>query len=305
MKNLSVCILALNEASHIKKALESVKGLAGEIIVTIDEATTDETEKIARAYTKKVYKQPHKDNFHINKQFTIEKATKPWVFWLDGDEEISPALAGEISSATSHQPPATSNGYFIPRKNIIFGKWIKHTGWYPDHQLRLFKKGKVKFPCKRIHEDPVLQGKAGYLKNPLIHYNYQTVSQFIERMNRYTTVDAKYFLKSFKRPYFRHFITRPIDEFVKRFLACKGYKDGLHGLALSLLQAAYELVVVAKAWEIKKFKVKEPDEFIKKAEKKGRRILKTWRWWTRQIQIEDSKNLFEKIWFRALRKLGR
>ena len=304
MKNLSVCTLALNEAAHIKKTFESVKDLAGEIIVTIDESTTDETEKIARSYTKKIYKRPHKKNFHINKQFTIEKATRPWILWLDGDEKVTSDLRFEIEKKINKKGNFY-NGYFLPRKNIIFGKWIKYTGWYLDHQLRLFKKGKARFPCKRIHEDPILTGPAGYLKNPLIHYNYQTVFQFIERMNRYTTVDAKYFLKSFKRPYWRHFITRPIDEFIKRLLAFKGYKDGLHGLALSLLQAAYELVVVAKAWEIRKFTQERPDKFIRKVEKQGETILKTWCWWTRQTQIDNSENLLKKAWFKGLRKLGR
>jgi len=301
--NLSVCILVLNEATHIKKCLKSISGWASEIIVTIDDLTSDETEKIVRHFTKKVYKIPHKDNFHINKQFTIKKATKPWVFWLDGDEEVSDNLKSEIEKEINRKT-SDHNGYFLPRKNIIFGKWIKDAGWSPDHQLRLFKNDKLRFPCKRVHEHPVLKGSAGYLKEPLIHYNYQRVSQFIEKMNRYTSVDAVEFVKRFSPPYWKHFIHRPIDEFIKRFLVWRGYKDGLHGLVLSLLQAAYELVVVAKAWEMRKFVEEEPDRFIEKTEEKGKNILKTWGWWKKQIQIEESKTIFGKIFFKILRRLN-
>ena len=303
LNNLSVCILVLNEARHIEKTLKSVHKLAAEIIVMVDDLTTDETEKIALRYTEKVYKCPHDDNFHINKQLALEKAVKPWILWLDGDEEISSELADEIKSQISSQ---TNKAYYIPRKNYIFKKWIHYTGWYPDHQLRLFRKGRVKFVSRRIHDHPHTDDLVSHLKNPLIHHNYQNISQFIEKLNRYTSVDAQDYVKKLKPPYYKHFITKPLDEFIKRFLAWKGYKDGLHGLALSLLQAFYELVVVAKAWEAKNFEKdrNNSNNLIIKTENEVGKILKNWHWWKCELKIKKSSNFIKKTWLKGLRKLG-
>ena len=300
--NLSVCLLALNEAQHIGKALKSVKSWAQEIIVVIDDLTTDNTAQLAKKYTDKVYKQKHYDNFHINKQYALNKATQPWILWLDADEKITKNLKLEIERKVKKEKNPY-NGYFIPRKNIIFNKWIRYTGWYPDHQLRLFKNGQVKFPCQRIHEHPQVNPPLGYLKNPLIHYNYQTVTQFVEKMNRYTSTDAKNFAKEFQPPYYQHFITRPINEFIKRFLVWHGYKDGLHGLALSFLQAAYELTVVTKAWEINHFSKEKPVHFTEVTEKEAKNILKNWFWWKKQLQIEQTQNPFKKVGLKILRRL--
>lgn len=296
--NLAVCILALNEAAHIEQCLRSVQGIAGEIIVTVDNLTTDNTKYLASRFTKKIFVQPHQDQFHRLKQWTLEQATQPWVLWLDADETVSPKLAQEIRQ-TLKRPQV--DGYWIPRKNLIFGKWIRHANWYPDHQLRLFKGGCLRFPAQRIHENPVLTGQAGYLKNHLIHHNYQSVGQFVDKLNRYTSLDAAYYQQELKPPYTRLFITRPIQEFINRFLAQQGFRDGLHGLALSLLQAAYELVVVIKVWELNRYP--RAGVTIDKTETAARGILKHWHWWKRQIKIDQISNPAGKLWQKFLRKL--
>jgi len=304
LNNLSVCILALNEARHIEKTLKSVHKLTAEIIVIVDDLTTDETEKIALRYTKKVNKCPHDDNFHINKQLAIEKAVKPWILWLDADEEISSELADEIRSQISGSKSQANKAYFIPRKNYIFKKWIRYAGWYPDHQLRLFRKGRLNFKSRRVHDHPHADDPVSYLKNPIIHDNYQNVSQFIEKLNRYTSVDAQDYVKKLKPPYYKHFITRPLDEFIKRFLTWKGYKDGLHGLVLSFLQAFYELVVVAKAWEQKKFEKEKTKQLITKTENEAGKILKNWYWWKKELEIKKNNKTIKKFWLKVMRKLG-
>lgn len=296
---LSVCILALNESAHIEQCLRSVQRLAQEIIVTVDSLTTDTTKQLASRFTQKIFVKPHQDQFHKLKQWTLEQASHPWVLWLDADEIVSAKLAQEIRQTLKH-PQA--DGYWIPRKNIILGKWIRHANWHPDHQLRLFKNGHLKFPAQRIHENPVLTGQAGYLKHHLVHYNYQSVGQFIDKLNRYTSIDAAYYQQELKPPYSRLFVTRPIQEFINRFLAQKGYRDGLHGLALSLLQGAYELVVVIKVWELNQYP--QASLTINKTETAARGILKHWNWWKRQLKIDQSPSVFGKLWHKACRKLG-
>jgi len=300
---LSICILALNEEKKIENCLNSLKDIAEEIIVGIDDNTTDKTSEIASRFTKKIFKCRHRDSFDINKNLTIDKAKSAWILLIDADEEVTQELGREIiRKINSNNNP--NNAYFIPRKNYIFKKWIRYTGWYPDYQLRLFKKDTVKFVSDKLHENPEVKKPFSYLKNPLTHDNYQSVSQFVERLNRYTSVDAQDYVKKLKPPYYKHFIARPMDEFIKRFLAWRGYKDGLHGLVLSLLQAFYELVVVAKAWERKKFEKEKNLELIKNIEHEAGKAVKNWHWWKNELEIKKSSNLVKKTWLKGLRKLG-
>jgi glycosyltransferase involved in cell wall biosynthesis len=304
---LSVCTLALNEENHLEQALESVKKIADEIIVVIDDRTTDSSETIARRFTDKVYIKKHKDNFHFNKQWAIDKAKGEWVFWLDSDEYLSDELIEEIrkivnsrhSELDSESP--SHNGYLVPRQNYIFGKWIAYTGWYPDYQLRLFKNGMAKYPCKKIHENPKLDGKAGHLHSNLIHHNYDNVSQFIEKLNRYTSLDSKNLSEEIGKVKPSDFVARPVDEFIKRFLAWQGYKDGLHGFVLSILQAFYQFVVVVKVWEMNGFSEQNVEfKQLKSELKEGMKKLK---WWSSEIKIKESKRV-KKLWLKVKRKVN-
>jgi len=296
---LSVCILGLNEQENIFSCLKSVDSWAEEIIVGIDDRTTDKTEEVAKKYTNKVYLLPHKDMFHKNKQKVVDKARQPWVLWLDADEKISEELKKEIENVVKKEV----DGYYIPRKNYIFNKWMRHSGWYPDYQLRLWKKGKVKWPGKSIHEHPEIKGETERLSGHILHNNYTSVSQYLLKLNRYTTQDAIRRRNEFKDKFSVYFVSRPIEEFVKRFVALKGYKDGLHGLALALLQAFYELVVVIKVWELNKFKEEEVD-ILKQVKKEAKKTLKSFNWWKRELQIEKKSNKLLKNWHKGLRKFG-
>jgi glycosyltransferase involved in cell wall biosynthesis len=298
--DISVCVLALNEEKNLKRCLESVKILAKEIVVVVDDSSTDRTETIAREYSDRVFIRPHQELFHINKEWAVEQAKNNWILWLDADEKLGPGLAEEIKRTIS-QPKFA--GYQIARKNIIFGKWIKHTGWYPDWQLRLWRKGKVHWPCLSIHEHPEIKTETGKLEHHLIHYNYSSVSQFLTKLNRYTSLDAKALSAEIKPPYLKQVLGRPIDDFVKRFVAWQGYKDGLHGLALSLLQAFYSLVVVLKVWEMNQFP-EEKTEGLVKLEKEMKKNLGSWQWWKRELKIKASSNRAKRWWHKSLRKLG-
>jgi glycosyltransferase involved in cell wall biosynthesis len=299
---ISVILATYNEEKNIKDCLESVKELADEIVI-VDGTSTDKTVEIASHYTKKIFIRENPLMFHKNKQYAIEKATGDWILYLDADERVSTSLKKEIKSAIRN-PKSEINGFWIPRKNIIFGKWIRYTGWWPDYQLRLFRRGKAFLPCKSLHEQPQLTGKAGYLKNPLVHYNYQTVSQFVQKLNKlYTENDKNIFLSEGKKFNWQDVIHFPSNEFLKRFFLEEGYKDGFHGLVLSIFQAFSSFVTFAKIWETRGFPEMESDDFLSEIEKEAKKISREFKYWLTTAKLSQTKNFFKKFYYRLKRKL--
>jgi glycosyltransferase involved in cell wall biosynthesis len=300
---LSVVITAFNEEKKIEDCLKSVKNLADEIIF-VDNSSSDKTLEIAKKYTEKVYVQENDpQKIDIKKNFGFKKAAGNWILSLDADERVTEELCDEINEILN-SGREDINGYLIPRKNIIFGKWIEHTGWYPDYQLRLFKNGKGSFSQKHVHEQLRIDGKAEKLKNPLLHLNYDTVSQFLTRMiTSYTISEADALLeKGYKYDSF-DIIKMPVSEFVKRYFAEKGYKDGMHGLVLSSLMAFYHFVVFVRLWEEKNYPdEKNNEELISKAEKF---IGKEFHYWIMQNKILDSKNILNRQVLKIKRKLSK
>lgn len=251
---ISVVINTLNEEKNLPRALKSVILLAGEIIV-VDMYSEDKTVSIAKAFGAKVYEHERSGYVEPARNFAISKAGFEWILVLDADEEIPQILAEKLKSLSSD--PNSADFYRLPRKNIIFGKWIKHSRWWPDYNIRFFKRGFVHW-SEVIHSVPMTSGVGLDLEpkeeNAIIHHNYQTVEQYIERMNRYTTEQAKNLNKEGYRFEWRDLITKPGNEFLSRFFQSEGYKDGLHGLVLAGLQAFSEFVVYLKLWQIEKFR---------------------------------------------------
>ncbi len=301
MKNISVCIATYNEEKNIGPCLESVKG-AGEMVI-VDGQSTDKTQEIAKKYGAKVIVRKNPLMFHLNKQKAFEAATKDWILYLDADERVTPELKKEILKAIETK---SLNGYWIPRKNIIFGKWIKHSLWHPDHQLRLFRRGKARLPCQSVHEQPKLTGKAGYLKNSLIHEHYQTVSQYVDKLNTlYTENDVRVFFRKKKKIHWYDAIRFPAEDFLSTLFARKGYKDGLHGLVLSLLQAFSTFVTFAKIWEKQGFKEAEPEDFLKKVGKELAKAEKDLGYWLLTARIDQEKSGLKKGVLKIKRRLKR
>lgn len=299
---ISVCLATFNEEKNIKDCLELVKW-ADEIVI-VDGTSTDKTVEIAKKYTSKIIVRENPLMFHINKQKAFEVATGDWILYLDADERVTPELGREIKKVVAREPKEA--GFWIPRKNIIFGHWIKNTGWYPDYQLRLFRCGKAYLPCKSVHEQPKLLGKDGYLKNPLIHLNYQTISQFVRRLNDlYTENDKNLFLNEGKKIGWQDAIRFPATEFLKRFFYQKGYKDGLHGLILSLLQAFSAFVTFAKVWEARGFKEIKEEGFLEKVEKELVKEGKEFRYWFLTTRINEESNFLKRVALKIKRRLGR
>ena len=290
------------------RCLKSVQGLADEIIV-VDGKSLDETVSIAKQYKAKVFPTTHKLMFHLNKQMAIDKATGDWILLLDADEEVPAALAGEIKQTIHYRLENSDSGsdvcgYWIPRKNIIFGKWIEHTGWWPDYQLRLFIKGTIKFPCLSVHEHPQITGETAKLIEPLIHHHYADVNQYLERLIRYTDNDVKVMVRNKTEVRAIDALIWPADEFIKRYLTWHGYQDGLHGLVLSLLQSFYRLVVFTKVWEAKHFETGKNPLPVNYVEGILKKKLKEFVWWRYANQIEKSTHRAKRLLLKARRRLG-
>lgn len=302
MVKLSIVITAYNEEFMLPLCLESIKKLADEIVV-VDNSSTDNTAKIAKKYTPHVFTQKNDPlNIDVQKNFGFSKATGEWILSLDADERISPELAKEIKERIEQ---AEETGFWIPRKNIIFGKWIEHTGWYPDEQLRLFRRGKGKYTAKHVHEDLELDGIAGHLTHALTHENYQTIMQFIERnFLKYAPNEADDLLKNGYQFSYLDVLRFPAREFLSRYFAREGYKDGLHGLVLSLLLAAYHLAIICYIWEKKGFIRDESLYSLKHIEHEAGKLSEEFNYWFAQENIKNEKNPLKKVLLKTKRKLS-
>lgn len=302
-KKISAVISAYNEEDKIEKCLKSVE-FADEIIL-IDNSSTDKTAAIARKYTSKIFTCKNNPMLNVNKNFGFEKVENGWILNLDADEQVTPELEEEIKSVLD-QVPSSVNGFWIPRKNIIFGKWIKSDMWWPDYQLRLFRKGKGSFAEKHVHEYVQVTGETLKLKECINHDNYSSVSQYLQKMDKiYTENEAENIITSNRKITWVDAIRFPAQDFLKTFFAQKGYKDGLHGLVLSILQAFYAEVVFAKVWESKGFKEENDNFFLREVYREFRRAGREFRYWFLTSTINETKNPLIKIIHRILRKTTR
>lgn len=255
---ISVVINTLNEEKKIEQAVKSVKW-ADEIIVC-DMYSDDKTVKIAKDLGAKVVFYEKAGYVEPARNFAISNATSEWILILDADERILESLANKLKEISSMMKQI--DYVRIPRKNLIFNHFMKASMWWPDYNIRFFKKGKVKWGSE-IHRPPEVLGQGLDLpseeKYAIVHHNYKSISQFLQRMDRYTTIQAEELQKSGYKFVWTDILQKPLSEFLSRFFAGSGYKDGLHGLALSLLQAFSFMIVYLKLWEKEKFAEKDID----------------------------------------------
>lgn len=241
---VSIAIITKNEERNIEEALESVKDF--EEIVIVDAFSEDKTLDICRKYTDKIF-QYEWQGFAKQKQLAIDKTTLSWVFVLDADERVTEPLKKEIMKKIKED----KDGYFIPRKNFFLGRWIKHSGWWPDYTLRLFKKEKGKVELREVHEKIIVDGKIGYMKEPFLHYTYQNIEEFIKKMNNYASLSAQEIVKRNPSRYkiFYKIIFSPCFTFLKMYIFRLGLLDGIRGLILAMLYSFYGFLKYAKVWE--------------------------------------------------------
>lgn len=284
MKNISAVIVVKNNPVHLPKVIASINNLVKEIII-VDIGVDDRLrEELKKNQTVKIVEIKNDVPYvELIRDKTKDFAQSDYVFFLDPDEIVPPGLKTIIQSTLG------SYDYFkIPRKNIIFGRWIKHSRWWPDYQVRLFKKDKVVWP-KIIHRQPKASGN-GYTVEAreelaLLHHNYQNIDEYLSKFQRYAKYEAKEIYDSKKDLTFSDAIKRALNEFISRYFAAEGYKDGSQGLVLAFLQMFYYLIVYFYYLEMKKFKIEgeiKEDELFRKG-------LKETLYW------QKKKNLLETI----------
>jgi (heptosyl)LPS beta-1,4-glucosyltransferase len=253
---ISVVINTLNSEEDIKRVISSVKW-ADEIIVC-DMESEDKTVSIAKDLGAKVFNTKRLEYVEPARNLAIAHATNEWILILDPDEEINESLKNKLTEIAGGSKAI--DFVKIPRKNMIFGRWMKASMWWPDLNVRFFRKNKVKWNNK-IHRPPESLGEGLDLEAKeewaIVHHHYNSIDQFLVRMMRYTKIQAQELIEEGYKPNWRDLIEKPLAEFLSRFFANKGFEDGMHGLVLSLLQAFSFLVVYLKVWEHEKFKSEE------------------------------------------------
>jgi len=288
---LSVVIITHNEEANIGRTLKSVEPLVrdgkGEIIV-VDSGSTDRTVEIAKSFGAKVFVEEWK-GYAGQKNSAIDKAEGEWILSLDADEELDPELqqalkdmleglkrisdlhqqgpaptqecahASALEDATDdveyHIGALLSNdfaGVWIPRKNEFLGRWIRRGGFWPDPKLRFFRRRAGRFENRAVHEDLKVDGYTARLKSgALIHHSYPTLSDYIEHMNRYSSLGAEMVVAKGKMHFsFLNILVRPSLTFVYNYFFRLGFLDGREGLLLHLYHAVYVSWKYAKAWEL-------------------------------------------------------
>jgi glycosyltransferase involved in cell wall biosynthesis len=235
MMTISVTIATKNESENILQCLKSVP-FADEIVV-IDDCSVDDTVEKAKRLGARVIIRDSRGSFHENKNLAITEANCEWVLSLDADEFVSAQLGKSIQMAIQN---AEVDGYLVDRHNYFLGRWIKGCGWYPDHILRLFRKGKAWWPVE-IHDTPRLQGgnrSVPLLKGPLIHNTYKNFEQYFDKFNRYTTrlavEHAEHHESMEGLHFFQNLFLRPGFWFFRKYFFLAGFKDGLLGFFISL-----------------------------------------------------------------------
>jgi (heptosyl)LPS beta-1,4-glucosyltransferase len=251
MIKITSITIAKNEEKNIARCIMSLQNVVDEIIVVLDDQTTDTTESIIRSFPHVILTKSTWQGYSKSKEIGVSLASHDWIFWIDADEEVTPQLAEEISVLKDGSLENFSV-YSIPRKAFFLGKWIKHSGWYPGNVDRLFNKQQVTFADKAVHEHLNFNGKVGQLKNDLNHYTDPNIEHYYTKFNIYTSLAAEELYKQSRTFSIVDITFRPVFLFIKMYFLRKGFLDGIQGFILAVSSAHYVFAKYAKLWELNK-----------------------------------------------------
>ena len=243
MVKLSFVTSTFNEEKNLPSCLDSIKDLADEIVL-VDGTSSDKTVEIAKKYGARIKVTDNPPIFLINRQRAIDMAENEWLLNLDADEHATPGLVTEIKEVLKNDK-GKINGYFIPRKNWFLGRFLMKGGQYPDYQLRLYRKGKVHFELKDVHEQAIVEGEKEYLKNAMLHYPYKNFSAYLLKWERYndvfaTQIKEEFMGKSLIKKFIgaiSYLIVKPVWWFFWTLLRHKGIYDLWSGTIFSFFSA--------------------------------------------------------------------
>lgn len=252
--NLTLVLATYNEEKNIVRCLDSVGDLADEIVV-VDGRSSDKTVDMVKKYSARIILTENLSNFHIMKNMAIDAARGLWVLQLDADEALSPELRKEIKLTINQSD--TLAGYYFPRLNYFLGTPLTKGGQYPDYTLRLYKNGLGRLPAKDVHEQAVVNGRVGYLKNNLLHFNTPDFENYLLRFNRYTGFIAGQ-LQEQHLPInvfstVNYLLLKPMGTFIRIYFRHRGYVDGLPGFVFALFSGLTLGVAYIKYWQITRY----------------------------------------------------
>jgi glycosyltransferase involved in cell wall biosynthesis len=245
-----VAIVAKNEAENLPRTLKSV-AWADEIVL-VDSGSTDKTVEIAESFGAHVYHESWR-GYGPTVNSSLDKCTCEWILNVDADEALTPELANEIKNLLKGQPEF--NAYMIPRLNLIFDRWMRHGGLYPDHKLRLFRRGSARLrEDTEPHATPKTTEKTGKLKGKMLHYQYPTLDIYIEHMHHYSTASIPLVLRKGQTSaslfmFVVNTVVNPTATFIKNYIFRLGFLDGREGLIFHLNHSIYINWKFVKAWK--------------------------------------------------------
>lgn len=246
-QKLSVILITKNEATHIRRCLQSI-AWADEIIV-LDSGSTDNTKEIVREFTPHVYETDW-PGYGPQKNRALAKATHPWVLSIDADEELTPELCEEIQSLLKNSPPLDS--YAIRRQSLFCGRWIRHGDWRSDWVIRLWRKECGQFENRLVHEKLEIEGSRGRLTHIMRHYTYPHLDMALVKMNRYSTIWAQEAFKAGKRGSVFLGFLRAMWTFVRGYVLRGGFLDGWQGFVLGITNGVGTFYKYVKLKEVSK-----------------------------------------------------
>lgn len=288
MKNISTIIVAKDTPSHINETIASAQELSTEIIILdigLDQSLRDRLSKIEKVKIIPINEPvPYVE---LIREKAKAYASSDIILFLDPDEIIPPALAQQLTQHIDQYDVIS-----IPRQNIIFGKWIKYSRWYPDYQIRLFHKDKIVWKTS-LHSQPEVHGTEYKIEAKeelsLIHYNYETIDEYFQKALRYAKADAE----KMNDITLHSALSKGLSEFMSRFFFQEGYRDGLHGFVLSFLQMMYYPLVFFYVWESKKYEPMSENEILNQSHYFFSNGFWQNSYW--QNKVKTNKNIVTKI----------
>lgn len=249
---ISVIINAKNEEDFIGDCLESVKW-TDEIILNLSQDSTDKTREITEDFGVKIIKQePREMDYAVWHNQGMKEAKGDWLLWIDADERITPLLKNETQNAIGNIQYAA---YAIPRRNFLLGKELKHGGWYPDYQLRLFKKENLKHWVGKLHEQPEVKGEIGKLENPMIHLQPETIEPALKKSIKWSEIEAKLlFETNHPKVTWWRILRMGATILFDRLIRKQGFRDGTEGFIESVYQAFHTMIIYIRLWEMQEGK---------------------------------------------------
>lgn len=245
---LSAVIITRNEEAMLADCLRSV-AFADEIVV-VDSLSSDRTVEIARAHGARVLETTDWPGFGPQKNRAIELATGDWILSIDADERVTPELASEIRAAVRSADAVA--GYQLSRLSRYCGRYMRHSGWFPDHIIRLFRRGRARFSDDLVHERVIVDGAVGRLNGLLLHESFGSLEQVLDKVNRYSSLSARQMAAAGKRGSLAAAVLHGLGAFVRTYLLKAGFLDGREGFMLAVSNAEGAYYKYLKLWLIQR-----------------------------------------------------